>query len=614
MIKKFNPAQEKAIVIAIFTLICFVVFLPALKGKILNWDDPIILDQASINIMDLGHVKKIFTQTVISTYNPLTVLSFALEYKFFQHNSFIYHLDNLLLHIWVTVLIFLFGKKLRLSSTVSFLAALLFAIHPMHVESVSWITERKDVLYSVFYMLALNSYVSFLRFNKRRFYARSILWGCLSMLAKPMAVSLPLILLLLDWFYEKEDVRKCLVQKIPFLLYVLPIVYLTQMHTYNVFQTNEHPIHAVLIFIWTFSFYIFHFIFPITLIPLYQTPEPISFSNPIYLSSFLILVLTCIVLFRFRKNKWLIFSFMFFLCSIFFMFRFDKMTNLAVVADRYMYLPSVGFCLLAGIGGEKFLNARKNAALCVFLIISILFAGKTFQQTKIWNDSLTLWNYVIKQEPALPVAYNNRGYCNQLNGDLTHALADYQKAVELSPEYVNALNNLGSIYFAQKNYKQALELINRSLQIDPRHATSYYNKGALFEEIKQYDFAFIAYSEAIEYDPDLISAYQGRVNMLLRRNEPNAALSDLNRILSLKPNHIGALTIRGSLYARQKKYDLALKDYADALNINNRTANVYLNRSFVYREQGMKQLALDDALKAQALGAPNLETYIASLK
>ena len=203
--------NKDIVVCSIILVITFLVFSPALKGEFLVWDDDNhVVDNAHVRSLAADNIMAIFSSRVNNTYIPLTTLVFAVEYHFFKLNPFIFHFTNIILHLGVCSLVFWLALRLRLTSIGAAMATLIFAIHPMHVESVAWITELKDVLYAIFYLGALHVYLSYIRFpftgngSKQkpavRFYAWTILFGILSILAKPMAVSLPFILLLMDWF------------------------------------------------------------------------------------------------------------------------------------------------------------------------------------------------------------------------------------------------------------------------------------------------------------------------------------------------------------------------------------------------------------------------------
>jgi len=384
-----------ALALLVVLLATFLCYIPTLSNDFVYLDDDShLLDNAFIRGLDAEHIKLMFTQTVQNVYVPLTFLSFALEYHFFQYDPLIYHLDNLLLHMGVTALVFFFALQLGLSVAGAFFAAILFGVHPMHVESVSWVTERKDVLFALFYMMALCAYWRYLVTDKMTFYAVSIVCGLLSILSKPMALSLPLILFVCDWFKGRSFSKSMFWDKVPYFLYIVPIAWIT--YALNARVPGQNPADAVLICVWTAVFYIRKFIFPFILVPMYDLPHPVSLLNPEFLLSVLLLIFVLAVLFRFRRNRWLMFASLYYVLSMFFLFRYDDVVDKSIVADRFLYLPCLGICFLAGYGWGRLcavLSGRRSSlryAAGVLASILICTLGvKTFMQTRIWNNSIS---------------------------------------------------------------------------------------------------------------------------------------------------------------------------------------------------------------------------------
>ncbi|HQP10435.1 MAG TPA: hypothetical protein PKV41_03540, partial [Candidatus Omnitrophota bacterium] len=350
----FSSQHAALILLAAILAVVFFSYYPSLKNGFVFWDDDVHLyENVSVQTLDLEHIGDLFTSKVNKIYIPLTTLSFAVEYHFFKDNPFIYHLDNLLLHLGVVALVFWLGMRLGLSAAASGAAALLFGIHPMRVESVAWITERKDVLYAFFYMAALVSYSKYLDFTnstpalqiKRNygFLVLTVMLGILSMLAKPMALSLPLILLLMDWFHERKIGREAILEKIPLFAIIAGIAWLSYAAHARI--PGKSIAEAPLIWIWTFVFYLRKFVFPAVSVPIYYLPQPVTLSHFEYLSAVMIFGFLAFVIFRWRKQDWLVFAMAFYLLSIFFLLRYDETPEGPnIVADRFMYMPSLGFC------------------------------------------------------------------------------------------------------------------------------------------------------------------------------------------------------------------------------------------------------------------------------
>lgn len=259
--------QQKSIPLFLILLIVLVlaVFSPCVTFQFLQWDDyGHFISNPCVYSLSWYNISHLFLQTINDTYIPLTTLSFNLEYHLFGLSPFKSHLINILLHLAVVLAIFDLAINLKFSPWESFIASAIFALHPMHVESVAWVTERKDVLGILFYVLCLKQYWLYLQTHSTKNYGLSILLGFLSVLTKSMAVSIPWVLLLLDWYYQRPWSKKVLLDKLPFAVLIFPVASIT------FFTLSPHPNishHSILIGLWSFSWYLEKFIFPLTFCP-----------------------------------------------------------------------------------------------------------------------------------------------------------------------------------------------------------------------------------------------------------------------------------------------------------------------------------------------------------
>ncbi len=481
-----------AIILSVAVLVSF---SPCLKAEFLNWDDDVnILENPTVRSLEPANIKRIFTESVQKIYIPLTTLSYAVEYKFVGYKPFLFHFDNLILHWLNTLLVLVIALRMGMAAAPALIAALLFGVHPMKVESVAWVTERKDVLYAFFYLIAVWNYCIYRQKGSKTHYAWAVLAGLLSVLSKPMALSLPLILCLLDWFERRSWSRRSWMDKIPFVLSIVPIVWITYA------QHVRNPIgdagQAVLIWVWSFVFYIWKFLAPLVLIPLYRLPQPVSLTNAPFLASALIFLVIAVSVAILRRNRWWLFAVGFYFLSIFFLLRFDVGVDLNVVADRFMYLPCLGFCLAIGYGVGQIVQSQfGNAAwrtkiygLTALVLLSLM--AKTWMQTQIWKEPMTIWNYVVAKDPQSHVGYNNRGNIYNEGDRLNEAITDYNKALELSPQFARALNNRGIIYAKAGREQEAMQDFNKAIEFKPDFEKAYYNRAVIEERLGQYQEAF----------------------------------------------------------------------------------------------------------------------------
>ncbi len=646
-----SPTKMTGMCLGIFLVVTAIYFTSLFNGWT-NWDDNVyIIENPHVYYLSWLNLKQIFTSTVSGIYTPLTVFSFALEYHFANSHPFLYHLDNLILHLVVTFFVFTLALRMRLSFLTAFLAAIIFGVHPMHVESVAWITERKDVLYAFFYLLAVHCYWSYLEKNSRRDYLLSIVFGILSMLAKPMALSLVFIFILCDVWQKRSKDLTMLWDKLPHLFYIVLLSLITYLSHARV-PGNEGWLKASAIWIYSFSFYIQKFFWPFGLTPQYQLPLPVTLVNPVYLMAIAVFLLVLFFVFIYPREKLWRWAIFYYFLSIFFLLRFDQGYDLNIVADRFMYLPSVGFCLWTAEVMAKFIQSHNKLwpQTVTKILCSILIAGlslQAFSMTRIWKDSVTLWSHVINCNPHLATAYNNRGEAYGQKGLLNLALADYDKALDLDPYHASsyqnkahvfdqlgdearALQNLnlsiklnisfqslynrGNIYLKQGKWDLALADYNQALQIKNDVPQIHNNRGIVL--LNQHDFssAIDSFSKAVILQPNFFDAYNNRGYVFLQENRLDEALNDFNKALEINSQDALSYYNRANVYRLQNRLDLALKDYDKAVSINPQLGFAYVYRSITLKSLGDPSGALKDALYAESLGIKGLKEYIGALK
>lgn len=480
--------------------VTFAVFSGGLSNDFLNWDDQAhYFANPDVIHFSLSNFFEPFRHLVNKIYIPLTTLSFALEYKFFGPDPLVSHLINLVLHLCNVWLVYAIARKMKLGQVAAFAAALLFGVHPMHVESVMWVTQRKDVLYSLFYLLAISYYLEYLRNNEPNRRSFSLLFGLLSLLAKPMALSLPLILILLDWFTGRKINKVTLIEKIPFFCIAILVGAVSYWSNARVPFVNI--LEAPLVWIWSFSFYIIKFFFPVFLSPLYYLPGPVSLVNPAYLLSIAVFA-AAIACFALVPNRWLRFAMLFYFLSVFFLLRFDAAADKSIVADRFMYLPSLGICLAAGvlIGWVRRNLGNRTAGIMIYALFLPL-AVQTYQQCSVWQNSLVLWNRVIEYYPNGARGYSYRANAYLSSGNYGPAMNDINHAIYLDKEEYSAHYQKGFIYFQMGRLQDALEAFNVCLGIKPDYVRALDGRGVVFAFLGRFPEAIADFSKALQIDP-----------------------------------------------------------------------------------------------------------------
>ena len=598
---------QKSGIITLFLFIFVIwVFAPVMSFEFVNWDDPeYILNNPSIRGLTPGNLRMIFSSTYTATYVPLTMLSFMIEYHLFGENPFVFHLTNIMLHALVTVLIFCLGRLMGAGALASVTAALIFGVHPQHVESVAWITERKDVLYALFYVLALLFYVRYTRNGRKAYFTAAVLCGFLSLLAKPMALSLPFVFGIYDWWGRRRLSWPLVMEKVLVCAVFLPIVWIT-------FRAQARlpeivPGEGPLLWIYTFTFYIRKFFAPLFLSPVYPVPRPITLLTFDYALAAVLFTGLLLVLWRHRRNRWMLFAGLFYVVAIFFLLKNDTVVK-CIVTDRFMYLPSFGICLGLGVGAEALWRkagptGRLALAAGLLLILSLLVV-KNRQQQMVWRSSLALWDYVIRYNSGSAVAFNNRGALHGQRGDVTRALADLTQAISLRPGYREAYNNRAIVFSRSGQNDLALADYSAAIQMYPEYAETYHNRGVLFFREREFSRAKTDLTRAIQLNSLYDKAYNSRGLVHEVLGEDTLALSDFTRAIQINPRWAEAYFNRGNFFVKRSQYGEAIKDFDRALEFDPAYSQAYLNKSVACFGLGDYAQALFLARKAKQLGYP----------
>jgi protein O-mannosyl-transferase len=602
-----NPDQWKYYgALAVILVLSFIAYLPVLHNGLLSWDDhSYIQDNPLIYSFNLGDI---FSQNVKSNYHPLTILTLAIEYQFFGLNATGYHAFNLLLHLLNVILVFYAVYLLSNKAGVALVASLLFGIHPLHVESVAWVAELKDLLYTFFFLSSYIFYLKYLNDTRKKFYVFAFLLFLASILSKAMAASLPVVMLLTDYFKGRKINLKTLSEKGPFFLLaiVFGIVAVLAQKSSGASDVIDYTFPQRILFAcYGFITYLFKLILPFNLSAYYPYPVGSGENVPVQYYIYLILVigLTVSVYYSLRYTKKILFGAGFFAITVFLVLQLLPVGG-AVMADRYSYIPSIGIFYLAG-EGLYFLWDRKQKWVALILIagFAIFFSAKTYARCGVWKSDMTLWNDVISQYPTIPEAYFSRGNAYKYENKHDLAFADFNKAIELDPKYAQAYYNRGTAYEDQNKHALALADFNKAIEINPDFALAYNNRGNVYLNQNKYDLALADFNKAIELNPDFSQAYNSRGNVYANTKKFDQALADLNKAIELNPNNGKAYNNRGNVLANKKKYDLAIADFSKAIELNPDNTQAYYNRGIIKYYSGRKEDACLDLKKAAGLGS-----------
>jgi tetratricopeptide (TPR) repeat protein len=605
------------IIAAAIMAVAFVIFTPVLKGSFINWDDDVnVYDNPNVKELSAKTIGNMFTTTIVGGYTPLTTLSFSIENALYGMKPWVFHLNNLLLHLVCILLLFMLLRKLGLSLFVTGVTTLLFAIHPMHVESVAWITERKDVLYGAFFLLSLIFYVDFYNSRKRLFYYLSMAAFVLSLLSKIQAVSLPLVLILIDFYYEKRFTLRQLLNKIPFLILSLAtgVAGVYFLNQFGSLETGSVMPFVQRVFIGTFSLciYLFKVIVPYPLSAVY--PNPASIDIYFYLSAAVVLILVGVV-WRFgRKVPFLVFGSLFFLVNVVFILQVVG-AGQAFLADRFTYLAYIGIFFVIAKAVEPVLQGKyKMAVIAPGILLLALMAFVSYTRTRVWENPETLFTDVVKKYPNAVMAHNNLGFYYRDQGRNEKAIESYTQAIKYDPESFIALSNRGEVWFELGETEKALNDMNEAIRIKPDYAKALSNRGAIYGSRKQYDLAIADLDKSLELEPGSLRALTNRLLVNYNRGQYELALRDANEYLGIQPDDAAVLNQRGLCHGRLGNDQEAVADFDAAIRINPKKGNFYQNRSYQLSKMGNYQAALQDILKARELGVRINEAYLKMLQ
>jgi len=575
-------------------LITALVFANSLcNGFIENLDDQgYVLNNEIIKHLDWNSVKTIFSTFCLGNYHPLTLFSYALDYKFFGLNPFFFHLTNYILHLLNTLLVYLFIKRFTGKFWVAIIVSLFFGIHPMHVESVAWISERKDVLYTFFFLLSLISYVKYIESEKKKSYLiLTFIWFLLSLLSKPAAVCLPLVLVLMDYYYKKRITWQILINKAPFFIVAMffaIIAVVGQRSSQSIYHLSLHYniLDRMCLINYSIVFYLVKIFAPFNLSVIHYYPTKSDGFLPLeyyFVFPFLVLLIWAVLKSGNFKRE-LIFGLLFFLITIVEVLQIIPIGG-AIVSERYSYVPYIGTFFIIG----QFFSYIKNNELryslkikpfitYTLLISFILCFFATYERNKIWKNGETLFTDTQSKYPNRGENWYELGLSRQLKMDFTTAKIDFSKAIQLAPYISDAYFQLGIIEGNNRNLDTAIMYFNDVLVLDSNNSDAYFDLAQIKNEKMDFLGAINEYNQTLKLNHLNSFAYYGRGLAKLSMKYFTEASADFSKAIELKANFADAYFNRGvsEFYLNNKKN--ACQDWQLAEQYGNQNATVVLNQ------------------------------------
>lgn len=610
---KGEKKQSLFLPVSIIIGISFLVFSPALSNEFVNWDDyayivdnPILRDFSFKNIVHLFD----FNTHVVGNYHPLTVLTNMIEFNLVGVKPLLYHLNNVLLHLINILLVssIVFALTSRYRATI--ITTALFALHPMRVESVVWAAERKDVLYTLFFLLSLFYYIRYIRSGTHPVskYILTLFFFLLSILSKGQAVVLPMVLLLIDFWFDRKFDKKAILEKVPFFLLSLAFGLLaTKAQASSL--TEERMVHFALTDRFFFASYNllaypFKLVYPFTLACFYGYPLK-SEMMLYYLSLPVVVLALAFLLWKFRKNKNVLFGTLFFLFTISIVIQLLPIGN-AIIADRYTYLPYFGLFFMIGLYADHLLSDRSKSSIVFSASVFIIsvFAVKSYVQAKTWKSSETLWQQVLKVDDKEPLANNNLAAYYLGKGQAEKALPLLQACISNSENYLEIFrtySNLGGAYKDLKQYDKAIDAYTKCMEIQKNFPDAVFGRGLTFTDMKKYDEAISDFTLLLTTDSLNANAYYSRAIAFKGKGDLQNAIADYRNAIRVNPQYAPALNNLGNIYFSLQDVDQAISAYSASLKIRP-DANAFMNRSKAFFMSGKYTEALADYNSAVANG------------
>jgi tetratricopeptide (TPR) repeat protein len=605
----------------LIALVTFAAFLPTLGNQFVNWDDgKNLLDNPHYRGLGWTQLRWMWTTFHMGHYIPLTWMTLGLDYLLWGMQPLGYHLTSLLLHAANAVVFYFVAARLlglavphpgdaghlRLAVSAGF-AALLFALHPLRVESVAWATERRDVLSGLFYLLTLLVYLRACEREERYrwWYAGSVALFVCALLSKSMAVSLPVVLLIVDVYPLRRlggargwgrSARLVYLEKIPFVVLALAasaIAFLALTRLQNMSSLDDLSVpDRLAVSAYGLSFYLWKTVAPMNLSPLYELRAVNSSATAFLLSYGAVLTLTALAWVLRRRVPGLPAAWLAYVVILFPVLGLFQ-NGPQIVADRYAYLAGLGGAIWAGAGLFHYWSRLSfflpGAALCILLGLAAL----TWTQAQVWHNSERLWTHALAIDPNSPVAENHLGAALARQGNSAEAIDHYRQALKIRPAYAEAHSNLGHALAEQGRLAQAIEHFREALKIRPGYAEAHNDWGLALARQGKLPEAIEHYQQGLRITPDHPEIHYNLGHAAAEQGRLAQAIQHYEQAVKINPDFADALNNWGAALARQGKLAEAIERYREALRITPDHANAHYNWGLALAQQGKLAEAIE---------------------
>ena len=602
--------------LSLITLITLFSFYPAFKNSFISWDDDrhVYENRNLSKPLPEAIVYYFEPHYILGNYIPLTMIVYTLTYhaagaepQFFHAVNIFIHVANVLLVFW---LIYLISGKKRLTASI---VALFFGIHPMHVESVAWVSELKDVLYGFFFIAGLIAYCKYLEAkdekpdsinvemepaseqNKRNKYLLMVLTFCffiLSALSKPAAIIFPIVLLLFDFYYRRKSDKWMWIEKLPFFAVsiISGIIAIKAQVSENLivdyYPFFQRPFFAS----YAFLNYIVKLILPVNITIFYPYPSLAGGHLPyLYYAAPVIVILLFYGVYRTLKYTRLVaFGFLFFFINIFLVLQFLSV-GIAIMATRYTYIPYIGLFFIIAMYFDKLYSTEKpklkpyrQAGIIAIISFAIICCYATQVRCEVWENDDTVYTDLLEKFPDDPVALNSKGYLLFEQKKYEESVALFAKAIMVKPDYTKAYINLINSYLGLKDYDNAVKITDSALKQAPLNYNLLTTKGYLLSMRQNYTEAIRLYKKSIELNRENTDGYVRLADAYFQMKDYISSVNTLDTGLKYNANDYVLLNNKGYSLFLMGKITEAMECFKSSLSINPdfTTAKVNLSNCF----------------------------------
>ncbi len=593
---------------------------PVLDNGFTNWDDQLyVTENPLIRSLSIHSICRIFSPEtfVCGNYQPVTIFSLAINFALGKLNPRGYLATSLFIHLLNVFLVFIFIRKLSQNYRIASVCALLFGIHPMHVESVAWVSGRKDLLYTFFYLLALLAYLRYLDKTGRE---RLVLYGItfvliiLSLLSKSSAITLPVALLLLYFYSGRKISAGVITEKLPLLVpaIILGVIAIIGQKTDGSLGLNAGlPImNRVLLGSYSYMFYGIKFFAPVGLSAFYPYPASVAGALPFaFIVSPAFFVVTAGLLYYFRRSKVILFGFGFFLLNIIFILHFVPV-GYTLTADRFSYLSYIGLFFILAYYLDKYLPERWPARISVYGLAAVtaaILCFVSYRRCEVWKDGVSLWSDVVSHPVnATAAVYNNLGIALMEKGRVKEAIVQYRRALEIEPEHYKAHTNLGTALSEIGLTEEAEVHLRKAVELAPDFADAHNSLGTALMKTGRSEEAVVQFRRALAIDSDYAACRYNLGTVLLQTGRPEESIVHFRKTLELNPDFVDANNDLGVALMKTGRIEEAIPWFRRAVGLDSGNADIFYNLSKAYARIGQDNDAVSCLQRATAINPSNI--------